>query len=81
MISSICLPLVGYFDEHMDNATHCIFAIGFFGGTGIYIFILSNQFNQYKDKFPSGIQDTIAQLDRLKWTILACCVVLGISAN
>ena len=41
MIASFCMPLVGLFDEHINNPVHCVFAIGFFGGIGIYIFMLS----------------------------------------
>ena len=51
MVSVICLPLIGYFDEHQYPVAHYALAIGFFGGTAFYAFMLSTQLNSHKDKF------------------------------
>jgi len=66
IISTVTLPMIGYFDEHTYSTIHGISAVLFFLSVGVYAWILSNVLNANKDKFPVEDHDDIDKLNHMK---------------
>ena len=66
LISTVTLPMIGYFDEHTYSTVHGISAVLFFLSVGVYAWILSNVLNANKDKFPVEEHESIDRLNHMK---------------
>jgi len=81
LIATFALPAIGFFDEHNYSSIHGIMAVLFFGSVGIYAFIIGGVMQKNKDKFPESQWREIDLMNKMKWIMLLCLVLLAISAS